>query len=192
MGMCRRECTDKTLQHLQQQLLKLEAKHEQQQQQQQQQGQLEAKSRRKQEHQQMLIEEFCQAQFVDEVTAIQHLEAAGWSLERATASYMPPVPESPVAGWPMQTFSFKASYDRASSPEGPMDLEVLLGELIRGYCLQEGIQWGPEDQALLKEVHCEAMRNMDDLIAEAMYASVAVASTAAAGASLSRAVLSTS
>ena len=83
----------------------------------------------------MLIEEFCQARFADEATTCQHLEAAGWNLEDIMGSYMPPIPDSPVAGRAVRVSNFKASHDEASAPEGPMDLGALLGKLIKGYCL---------------------------------------------------------
>ena len=160
-----RQDVERRQQESEQQRLQLEAEHERLL---QQQRQLEAERKRKQEHEQTLIEEFCRARFADEATARQHLEASGWNLADAMASYMPPIPDSPVAGRTLQVSNFKASYDRASAPEGPMDLGMLLGELIKGYCLQEGIDWRLEGQPFLKELQREAMRNMDDPIAEMM------------------------
>ena len=83
-------------------------------------------------------------------------------------SYMPPVPDSPVAGRTLQSSNFKVAYDRAEAPEGPMDLGMLLGDLLRGYCQQEGIDWRTQGQPFLQQLQREAMRNMDDPIAEMM------------------------
>ena len=74
--------------------------------------------------------------------------------------YLPPVPDSPVAGRTLQTSNFKPAYDRALSPQGPMDLGMLLGELIKGYCQQEGIDWREEGQPFLQELQREAMRSL--------------------------------
>eukprot|EP01045_Picozoa_sp_COSAG04_P016295 COSAG04_NODE_1347_length_7134_cov_4.146695_5_plen_142_part_00 len=84
------------------------------------------------------------------------------------ASFMPPVPDSPVSGRTLATSNFKAAYIEASAPEGPMDLGMLLGKLLERYCQQEGIDWKGEGQPFLKQLQREAMRNMDDPIDEMM------------------------
>ena len=115
-----------------------------------------------------LVAQFMAERYADDATARRHLEQEGWELEPAMASYMPPVPDSPVAGRSLATSNFKTAYIEASVPEGPMDLGVLLGDLIRAYCQQEGIDWKAEGQPFLKELQAEAMRNMDDPIDEMM------------------------
>ena len=47
-----------------------------------------------------------------------------------------------------------------------MDLGGALQDLIRQYCTQEGIDWAAEGKPFLKRLQAEAMRNMDDPIAE--------------------------
>ena len=49
-----------------------------------------------------------------------------------------------------------------------MDLGMMLGDLIRRYCQQEGIDWKAEGQPFLQRLQAEAMRNMDDPIDEMM------------------------
>ena len=115
-----------------------------------------------------LVAQFMAERYADDATARRHLEQEAWELEPAMASYMPPVPDSPVAGRSLATSNFKTAYIEASVPEGPMDLGVLLGDLIRAYCQQEGIDWKAEGQPFLKELQAEAMRNMDDPIDEMM------------------------
>ena len=58
------------------------------------------------------------------------LEAAAWDLQAAMQAYMPPVPDSPVAGRKLSTSNFKVSYGRVQAPEGPMDLGAELAKLI--------------------------------------------------------------
>ena len=47
-----------------------------------------------------------------------------------------------------------------------MDLGMMLGKLIEGYCEQEGIDWKSDGEPFLQNLQSEAMRNMDDPIAE--------------------------
>ena len=44
------------------------------------------------------VAEFMRQRYTDEATAREQLQRAGWDLPRALASYMPPVPDSAVAG----------------------------------------------------------------------------------------------
>ena len=115
-----------------------------------------------------MVTTFCEQRFADKATARQHLQAAGWELERAMDGYMPPVPDSPLTGRTLHTSNFIKAYDSASAPEGPMDLGELLGELLKEYCQQEGIDWKAEGRPFLQQLQREAMRNMDDPIAEMM------------------------
>ena len=115
--------------------------------------------------------EFCQSTYrivLDETMAHRHLEAAGWDLEHAKDSYMPPIPDSPVVGRTLQTSNFKAAYNCAVAPKGPMDLGIELGKLIEGHCQQEGIDWRAEGKPFVLRLQKEAMRNMDDPVEEMM------------------------
>ena len=79
-----------------------------------------------------------------------------------------PIPLSPVFGRTLGSSSFKASYSDVTAPEGPMDLGVALGDLLKGYCRKHSIKskWKEEDQPFLKLLQQEALQNMDDPIAE--------------------------
>ena len=79
---------------------------------------------------------------------------------------MPPIPESPVSGRTFASSHFKAAYTEAEAPEGPMDLGAELNKLIEAYCEQEGIDWKAEGRPFLQQLQREALRNMDDPIAE--------------------------
>ena len=106
--------------------------------------------------------------YTDEATAREQLQRCGWDLPRALASYMPPVPDSLVAGRTFAGSHFKAAYMRVAVPEGPMDLGIKLGDLIRAYCRQETIEWEAEGEPFLKKLQREAMQNMDDPIEQMM------------------------
>ena len=64
-----------------------------------------------------LVAQFMAERYADDATARRHLEQEGWELEAAMASYMPPVPDSPVAGRSLATSSFKAAYGKATPPK---------------------------------------------------------------------------
>jgi hypothetical protein len=116
------------------------------------------------EQQAVEVAEFMRQRYTDEATARDQLQQTGWDLRRALASYMPPVPDSPVAGRTFAGSHFKAAYKQVSVPEGPMDLGMKLGDLIRAYCRQEAIEWEAEGEPFLKKLQREAMHNMDDPI----------------------------
>ena len=108
--------------------------------------QREAEQRRRREEQQQqrraaMVAQLTAERFVDEATARRHLEQAGWDLQAAMESCIPPVPDSPVKGRTLATSNFKAAYGAAAAPQGQMDMGFLLGELIKAYCEQEGIAW---------------------------------------------------
>ena len=84
------------------------------------------------------------------------------------ASHMPPIPDSPVSGRTLATSNFKAAYGAAAAPQGQMDLGMMLGDLIRTYCKEEGIDWRSEGLPFLQQLQAEAMRNADDPINEMM------------------------
>jgi hypothetical protein len=81
---------------------------------------------------------------------------------------MPPVPDPPVSGRTFASSHFKAAYTRVSVPQGPMDLGMKLGNLIRAYCHQETIDWLAEGEPFLQQLQREAMQNMDDPIEQMM------------------------
>ena len=120
------------------------------------------------EEQARLVAHFRQQRFADDATARRCLEEAGWDLQAAMRAFMPPVPDSPVAGRTLATSKFKTAYMQASVPEGPMDLGMKLGTLIQEYCGQEGIDWVAEGEPFLKQLQREAMRNMDDPVEQMM------------------------
>ena len=64
-----------------------------------------------------LVAQFMAERYADDATARRHLEQARWELEPAMASYMPPEPDSPVAGRSLATSSFKAAYGKATPPK---------------------------------------------------------------------------
>ena len=64
-----------------------------------------------------LVAQFMAERYADDATARRHLEQEGWELEAAMASYMPPEPDSPVAGRSLATSSFKAAYGKATPPK---------------------------------------------------------------------------
>ena len=99
---------------------------------------------------------------------LRHLEQAGWELEPAMASYMPPVPDSPVFDRTFVSSNFRAAYNDADAPQGQMDLGMMLGDLIRTYCQEEGIDWRSEGLPFLQQLQAEAMQNADDPIDEMM------------------------
>ena len=99
-------------------------------------------------------------------TARGYLDQAGWELQPAMASYMPPVPDSPVQGRSLATSNFKAAYSVAEAPEGQMDLGGALQDLIKAHCQEEGIDWTSKGLPFLKKLQAEAMQNKEDPINE--------------------------
>eukprot|EP01045_Picozoa_sp_COSAG04_P015780 COSAG04_NODE_1273_length_7466_cov_76.544319_4_plen_458_part_00 len=128
----------------------------------------EERRRQEEEERARKVAQFQERCFADAATAQRCLEAAGWDLQRAIESYMPPVPDSPVVGRTLSTSNFKAAYSSVDAPEGPMDLGEFLSDLMKGYCKQEGIDWKAEGRPFFKKLQREAMRNMDDPIHEMM------------------------
>ena len=125
-----------------------------------------ADQRREERRQGLLVTQFKEERYADETTARECLEAADWDIQRAMASYMPPVPDSPVSGRTLAASKFKAAYTTADTPEGPMEIGVILSELIRAYCKTEDIDWKAEGQPFFRQLQKEAMTNAQELMGE--------------------------
>ena len=52
-----------------------------------------------------------------------------------------PVPPSRVSGRTLATSNFRAAYTKAKPPKGPLQLGIILGKLLEGYCRKESIPW---------------------------------------------------
>jgi protein-L-isoaspartate O-methyltransferase len=92
----------------------------------------ERKLREQQEREQaQMVVQFMRERCADESTARLQLEQSGWDLQRAMENYMPPLPDSPVAGRTLASSNFKAAYTAAEVPEGPMELGGILMNLIQ-------------------------------------------------------------
>ena len=66
-----------------------------------------------------MVAQLTAERFVDEATARRHLEQAGWDLQAAMESCMPPIPDSPVSGRTLASSNFKAAYNDADAPVSP-------------------------------------------------------------------------
>jgi hypothetical protein len=110
-----------------------------------------------------MVKDFMRERYADEGVATQQLEATGWDLARAIASYLPPVPDSPVAGRTLATSRFKAAYAVAEVPEGPLQLGGILTGLTQAYCKREGIDWRANGNPFFKQLQQEAMANGKEL-----------------------------
>ena len=111
-----------------------------------------------------MLTRFQEERFADEETARRCLEEAGWCIQRAMDEYMPPVPDSPMAGRSLRTSNFKVAYGRVQAPEGPMDMGDHLGELLRAYCRKQGVPWREEGQPFFRSLQKELMVNMAELV----------------------------
>ena len=128
---------------------------------------LEAQEAEERRRQSQLAAQFRRQQpAASEQAARRCLETAGWDLQRAVGSYMPPVPSSPVSNRTLATSNFKTAYGRVQAPQGAFQLGAALTDIIRGYCEHEGIAWREDGEPFLQQLQEEAMRNMDDPIAE--------------------------
>jgi hypothetical protein len=97
--------------------------------------------RQREAEQAELLSKFTQQRFADEATARRCLKQTGWKLEEAMALYMPPVPDSPVAGKSLAGAAFKGGYDKATVPKGQMQLGGLVMKLVEGYCSVHSIPY---------------------------------------------------
>ena len=111
-----------------------------------------------------MVAELSRARDIDAGTARRHLEEASWDLQRALDSIMPEIPDSPVAGSSFDKTHFKPVYLTTEAPDGPLELGMALGELLKGHCEDEGIDWRGEGQPYLKRLQTQTMQNMDDPI----------------------------
>ena len=107
---------------------------------------------------------FQEQRFADEATSRRCLEDAGWDLNAALQSYMPPVPSSPVAERTLATSHFKQSYLACTAPQSPLDMGFVLGELFRVHCDQNGIDWASEGNEFFQSFNQEAMGNLAELV----------------------------
>ena len=115
----------------------------------------------------LLVAQLMEERYADESTARQCLEAAGWDIQQAMAMYMPPMPDDwAVSGRTLAASKFKVAYTTVEVPEGPMELGVILSELIRAYCKTQGIDWKEEGQPFFRKLQREAMTNAEELIGE--------------------------
>ena len=101
---------------------------------------------------------------VDERRARGCLENLGWDVELALDKLMPHVPASPVWGRTFSSSNFKAAYDRAAVPKGPMEIGAILQELIKACCKKDGIDWISEGMPFFKQLQTEAMEAMDNAL----------------------------
>ena len=113
-----------------------------------------------------MVTKFRQGRFADEATARRCLEQAGWNLEHAMSSYMPPVPDSPMTGRTLAKSNFKAEYGKATVPKGQMQLGAALIKMVEGYCEKNGIPYEEDEgEHFFEELQAEAMSNAGDTIA---------------------------
>jgi hypothetical protein len=83
-------------------------------------------------------------------------------LEANIADVNDPVQMLPLARRTLQTSNFRVSYARALPPADPMTLGLLLGDLIRGYCVKEGIPW-VDGKPFLDLLNKQVMANAQEL-----------------------------
>jgi hypothetical protein len=130
---------------------------------------------RQETQQREMVAKFTQQRFSDESTARRCLEQAGWDLEQAMSLYLPPVPDSPMAGRSFAKSKFKLEYGKATVPKGQMQLGVSLGQLLQGYCDKEGIPYEEDEgEHYFEALQAEAMSNAGepiDVVAQRMWTS---------------------
>lgn len=121
---------------------------------------------RQQEARKKMVDTFMQERFADEATARRCLEQTGWKLAKAVQLYMPPVPESPMAGRSFAKSNFKVEYVKATVPKAQMQFGNSLGKLLEGYCRKHGMPFEEDEgEHFLDSLVAEAMTSPGDPIA---------------------------